>query len=436
MQNNPTIPNNPTNSKISNILRIAPQRRMIKRTISLKLLDPPVFEFQETMNAFTHACQFISKQVQDGPSLNISGLHSTFYRTLRSKFKLPSQMAQSAIRIVVGMHRSGVQASGKKASPQFNSPQLQLQYNRDWSIIDGKVSLRTLSGRRRISFITGDYQRQYLDDDSWKKGGARLVERKGAYFLHISLEREAPPTHVPKTPIGIDIGIRAFAVARAPNAAPLIIRGGELVDSQEKAHRLRRRLQAKGTRSAKRVLARISGQERRIVSDFCRKSAKKIIMYASQFDKPVLVLENLKNIRHWAKRRYPKQRRGLHIWPFRKLSMTLMMRAEERGIPVVFVDPAYTSQICPRCQSLDKRNRKRSNYFCRACGYQNNSDVIAATNIALRWFSVVYRTESGALSPVHTSSTEQSMECSSHRCQSMVGDTPNRHTHNKSNQLA
>lgn len=378
----------------------------MQRTVSLKLIEPPIDELYFTMIAFSEACQYISERIKSGEPVSIRSLHNKHYRHLRSTFRLPSQMAQSVIRVVVGAYRSRDGNGHTGRFPSFKIPQLQYQYGRDWSFSDTRLSIRTLSERKKISYETGDFQRKYLDDVNWKARGARLIERQGTFFLNVTLEMESPEVQQPKTPIGIDRGIRAFAVARALGKKPLIVRGGELRDYREKMQRLRKKLQSKGTRSAKRVLVRLRRREKRSVTDFCRRTAKAIIEYANAFDSPVLVFENLNYIRGKMKRRKKKHRRDANSWAFRSLMETILMRAEETGIPVVTVNPAYTSQTCSRCGDIDKKHRQQDNFCCRHCGYQNNADVVAATNIALRWFGDVYRTKSGVQSITHTNVVE------------------------------
>jgi putative transposase len=47
------------------------------------------------------------------------------------------------------------------------------------------------------------------------------------------------------------------------------------------------------------------------------------------------------------------------------------------------VNPAYTSQTCSQCKTLDRQARESQAVFrCRACGYCGNADVNAARNIA------------------------------------------------------
>ena len=65
---------------------------------------------------------------------------------------------------------------------------------------------------------------------------------------------------------------------------------------------------------------------------------------------------------------------------FFSLQQQVEKRAGVRGIPVIYVNPAYTSQRCCRCGSFGKRSRKH--FECPHCGYMAHADVNAAFNIA------------------------------------------------------
>ncbi len=137
----------------------------MQRTIALKLLNPPVEELNATMNTFREACRYISNQIQAGDRANRGSLHRKHYKKLRGEFNLPSQLAQSVIRVVVGAYRSSISKGDKFKHPTFYRPQAQFQYRRDWSFSQGRISLRNLIARRKLDFLIGKHQRQkYLDN--------------------------------------------------------------------------------------------------------------------------------------------------------------------------------------------------------------------------------------------------------------------------------
>jgi putative transposase len=65
---------------------------------------------------------------------------------------------------------------------------------------------------------------------------------------------------------------------------------------------------------------------------------------------------------------------------FFALQQQVEKRAIDRGIPVIYVNPAYTSKRCCRCGGFGRRSRKH--FECPHCGYIAHADVNAAFNIA------------------------------------------------------
>ncbi|MGW2941421.1 zinc ribbon domain-containing protein [Streptomyces sp. NPDC001226] len=54
-------------------------------------------------------------------------------------------------------------------------------------------------------------------------------------------------------------------------------------------------------------------------------------------------------------------------------------------MPFIEVDPAYTSQRCPRCGHTERANRlTRDHFHCRRCGLAGPADHVAGANIATR----------------------------------------------------
>jgi len=59
--------------------------------------------------------------------------------------------------------------------------------------------------------------------------------------------------------------------------------------------------------------------------------------------------------------------------------------AAKRGLPVVFVNPAYSSQECSHCHYVSRENRPNQQTFCCVvCGHQSHADTNASRNLACR----------------------------------------------------
>jgi transposase len=79
------------------------------------------------------------------------------------------------------------------------------------------------------------------------------------------------------------------------------------------------------------------------------------------------------------------QRQRLGGWAFHQLGTFLAYKASAAGVQLVLVDPAHTSQTCPVCGCLDRRNRPtQARFACVACGFAGHADHVAAVNVAVR----------------------------------------------------
>jgi putative transposase len=71
-------------------------------------------------------------------------------------------------------------------------------------------------------------------------------------------------------------------------------------------------------------------------------------------------------------------------------------KCDRAHIPFVLVNPAFTSQNCPRCHHCEPENRKSQAVFrCVACGLEGNADHIAALNIKAAGHAAIARQLAG-----------------------------------------
>ncbi|MGW3415574.1 zinc ribbon domain-containing protein, partial [Streptomyces sp. NPDC000888] len=111
--------------------------------------------------------------------------------------------------------------------------------------------------------------------------------------------------------------------------------------------------------------------------------SKEIVSVAQRTGRGIAV-EQLDGIRDRVRLRRD-QRGTLSSWPFHQLGQHLAYKARRAGVPFLAVDPAYTSQCCPRCGHTEKANRPdRDRFCCRRCGLAGPADHVAGVNVRNR----------------------------------------------------
>jgi IS605 OrfB family transposase len=107
----------------------------------------------------------------------------------------------------------------------------------------------------------------------------------------------------------------------------------------------------------------------------------------------LVVVEALKNMNFKSKlkRRLSKNmRRSIGTWAYRYWLMRLEQACETNRVSFRSVAPYYTSQTCPSCGHVDRRNRVGQVFLCLNCGHAGNADIIAAGNILTRFLTGLY----------------------------------------------
>ena len=114
------------------------------------------------------------------------------------------------------------------------------------------------------------------DDDN----GGGSTSLNGDWYLHIPATKEIPnelDETQPKHVVGIDRGLRFIATAYDETGKTTFFSGKEMAKKRKKFNRVRAQLQAKGTKSAKRKLKKLSGRENRWMSDVNHQISKTLV---------------------------------------------------------------------------------------------------------------------------------------------------------------
>ncbi|GIV61610.1 MAG: hypothetical protein KatS3mg044_0476 [Rhodothermaceae bacterium] len=217
------------------------------------------------------------------------------------------------------------------------------------------------------------------------KGESDLVYRKGRFYLLATCDVPEEDEEAVDGVLGVDLGIAQIATDSDGDSF-----SGEQVEAKRKWYAERRAvLQSVGTRSARRRLRQLSGRERRFRADVNHQISKTLVSKAKD-TKRAIALEDLTGIRSRTtvrksqRARHHRTRHASH-GSFYQLRQFIEYKAKLAGIPVLLVDPAYTSRTCSECGHCEKGNRKDQVRFeCQACGFALNADHNAAINIAAR----------------------------------------------------
>ncbi|MCZ7664471.1 MAG: transposase [Thermoleophilia bacterium] len=352
---------------------------MNKRTVSLKLLTTPeqASALAALAATYAQACYAIVPFVQEHRCWNRVALHHLTYYTVRERFPaLGSQMVCQAVHRVADAYKTLKTNQGiakDKPVPAIVFRPTSVNFDkRTYSLKGDRLSLFTLAGRIKVPFASGKHQRDLLACGATKE--ARLVLRKGVWYFNLVLDLPDASPASGSGVLGVDVGENNLAATSTGK----IWGGGNLRHQRDIHLAHRRRLQANGSRAAKRKLKAISGREERRVRHVNHETSKAIVQEALRVGASEIRLEDLTDIRANIKAG-KRVRTRLHRWAFRQLQDFVSYKAEAGGLRVVFVEPAYTSQTCSACGAIGNRERHR---FSCACGTRLHADVNASKNIA------------------------------------------------------
>ncbi len=157
--------------------------------------------------------------------------------------------------------------------------------------------------------------------------------------------------------MGVDLGIKCPAVSYCPDGSVKFYGNGRKNKYIRRHYNnLRKRFQKA---KKPKAVVKINNKEQRITKDIDHKLSREIVNMAKAHGVSVIKLERLQNIRS-ATRTSRKNNHSLHTWSFYRLATFIEYKAKLAGIKVEYVDPAYTSQICPICGSVGTMSRFRT----------------------------------------------------------------------------
>ena len=275
----------------------------------------------------------------------------------------------------------------------------------------------TLTGKKRnskvkITLIGNFFFRcQFFIIAKWK-GTLELVknQKSNQYYLHVPLDRVISKKNMTDESeiLGLDVGITDLITLS--NGSVYGANSAELFYtlSDNLVNKNRSRLFAYKRKLEQRILEEQDDAKKSILEQKLKnlennnlgskKRTSKISKYKSRIashincelnkmikeeDIEEIVREDL----NWSSKKKnvsKKQQNRFSTWSKGLLLERLSVKLAEKGITETIVNPAYTSQVCCKCNHLGSRNGKE--FKCSNCNISIDSDFNASINIKKRKF--------------------------------------------------
>jgi len=380
----------------------------VVRNIQIKLDVPEDAHsvLDKTFEQFRQATQHVADAGWSDDPTEIEDtkntLHEQTYTAVREQTSLQTSLVQSARNLAadaLGNCKDRILDDGKKASkPEFRGSVV--VYNgRTITYNDDHVTLATVDDRVTAEFVTPNEEdgtpfAEYWTDD-WERKEATLHKRDGTYYLHVAVENEVEPADSCDdltengVVLGVDLNVDGYLAVTSTGA--FLGNADHLNHRRDEYEHRRGRLQQTGTRLAHLTIQSIGSRFARWSEDYLHRVSKAIVREAVENDCTAIAFENLTHIRERISNASKFQQ-----WAFRELQRHVEYKAEEYGIGVDDVAPAYTSQRCSHgeCGFTHEDNRDDDEFECLKCGKELHADYNAARNIG--WRLVQHWLKSGA----------------------------------------
>lgn len=337
----------------------------MQRTVRIKLQTNN--HLIDTIILANEILRRILKVGYSNKTYNKAVLHKLTYKKLRKKYpQFPSALLQT-VRDVASEALKATKLKKEIKAKSRCSLRLDKR-NLRVNLKNNKISISSIAGRLKLDFNKNP---QIIKYENWSPEAGTLCFKQNKLYLNLVVEKVAPKIQNSNDVLGMDRGINNIVVCSNNQ----FFNSNHLKDVKGRYQHLRKVLQSKGTPSARKKIRKLSGREKRFVSDTNHRISKAI----AESDYKVFALEDLEKIKQNKGRAFNQK---LGNWSFRQFESYLKYKSEELGKLVLNINPRYTSQTCSKCNHREKANRHLSKFKCKRCKFELNADLNAARNIA------------------------------------------------------
>jgi len=244
--------------------------------------------------------------------------------------------------------------------------------------INGVLDLPIRAGCHvKLRLVMSEYHRKYLDDESLSLGSLTLLPDR----VVVTIRKHAPKPYAPESVLSLDTNERSLdGVLAKEDRIAAVVRAEfpEVSIIQSVHHDRRKRLQKKKShdRRISRGLSNNEGRRERDRIEYRLHQVANAVLTFAEECRSEIVLEDLAGIRP---RMGKRMNRRISMWPRRKLHQIIEYKAAWQGIPVVKVDPRYSSRKCPVCGRI--QDSRRGTEFVCGCGWHIDRHINASINL-------------------------------------------------------
>lgn len=253
-----------------------------------------------------------------------------------------------------------------------------------------RITFKVVTGQRvNENMIELKHTLHKIINGEYKIGQSSLYFDKNNHLmlnLTISMNVQSSNDYIKGRACGVDLGIKFPAYVCLSDETHIRQGLGDFNDffkvrTQMKARR--RRLQrnlssangGKGRKKKLQALNSLKEKESNFAKTYNHMISSRVVQFAKKNKCQYINLEKL-------------NKDGLnHIilsnWSYYDLQQKIEYKADREGIKVRYVNPAYTSQKCSKCGTIDSDNRQtQADFECVECGFKLGADWNASINIA------------------------------------------------------
>jgi putative transposase len=218
----------------------------------------------------------------------------------------------------------------------------------------------------------------------------RLVRRADGYYVQFAVKAERRLEHTETGKhAGIDMGLKEFLT---DSDGKTVANPRHLKKAEKRLRKLHRRLSRTQKKSsnhkrARKALAKAYLKVQRQREDFARKTASTLVSSHDLIAYEHLQIRNLVRNRHLAK--------SISDAAWGRFLSWLTYYGTLHAIPVIAVEPAFTSQDCSACETRVEKSLSVRTHICSGCGLVLDRDHNAAKNILEKAYRTGGQSETG-----------------------------------------